>query len=240
MELHETQKVQVSKIGTDGNLSVVGSFQIIQDAVTDLLCLYDLDAPTLRDKHNAIWLFVKTRAKFIKKLECQEVFTVNAFVSYVSLAKMHVDVQIKNAHGETALYSRTVLCALDREKQSIRRLPTVGVNMNMPTRGEEIKIDFTDFVKTDLPLIDTVRVNSTNIDMSHHTNNVEYVRLIMNTYSVEQTESMNIRDMELIYTDQSYENDSLAVRKAVIDNTHYIVLEKIGSPVIKCEIVCEK
>ena len=107
MELSDKKKVEISMIGTNDCMSVVGFFRLIQDAVTDLLCLYDLDAPTLRNKYKAIWLFVKTKAKFLKSWACQDTFTVNAFFSYVSLAKMHVDVQVKNASGETAMYSRT-------------------------------------------------------------------------------------------------------------------------------------
>ena len=239
MELTENRKVEISLIGADGDLSVVGVFQIIQDAVTDLLCLHELSAPTLREKYNAIWLFVKTQAKFGKLISCQGEFTVNAFFSYVSLAKIHVDVKITTADGETVIHSRTELCALDIEKQGIRRLPSVGVDVNMPVRRDETNIEFSRFEDGELPTVETVRVRSTCIDMSHHTNNTEYVRMIMNTYTTSQTEAMNINCMELFYTGQSYENDILTIRKAVTNNEHRIVLEKDGKAVIKCKIVCE-
>lgn len=238
MELTDKKKVEISMIGSDGNMSVVGLFQIIQDAVTDLLCLHKLDAPTLRDEYNAIWLFVKTKAKLFKKLCCQEAFTIHAFFSYISLAKMHIDVQITNAGGETAMYSRTEICALDIEKQAIRRLPTVGVDTSMPTRSENTDIEFTRFEETDLPLTDSIRVSSTSIDMSHHTNNAEYVRIIMNTFSIAETEAMSIKDMELFYTGQSYENDVLNIRKDDAGNERRIILEKDGHPVFKCKIAC--
>lgn len=238
MELTERRKVEISLIGADGNLSVVGIFQIIQDAVTDLLCMHDLSAPTLREKYNAIWLFVKTKAKFGKLISCQGEFTVNAFFSYVSLAKLHADVKIIASDGETVMHSRTELCALDIQKQGIRRLPTVGVDVNMPIRRDEVDIEFSRFEDVELPTVETVHVRSTCIDMSRHTNNTDYVRMIMNTYSVAQTESMHISDMELVYVGQSFENDLLSIRKGVTDKTHSIVLEKDGKAVVRCKIVC--
>lgn len=241
MELTEKQKVRISMIGADDYMSVSGTFHIIQDAVTDLLCLHDLSAPTLRNKYNAIWLFVKTKVKFIKRLCCQDPFTVRAFFSHISLAQMHVDVQIEDANGAPVLYSRTVVCALDVEKQRIRKLSTVGMDTTMTAvaGGTNANIEFTDFDETGLPSVDSVRVKSTNIDMSHHTNNAEYVRIIMNTYSVAETQSMQIKEMELQYVGQSFENDILDIRKAVVGNEHRIVLKKGGSTVIICKIVCQ-
>ena len=240
MELTKNRKVEISLIGSDGDLSVVGVFQIIQDAVTDLLGRNELSAPVLRNKYNAIWLFVKTKAIFTDCLSGMDEFTVNAFVSYVSLAKLHIDVKITTTDGKTVMHSRTELCALDIEKQGIRRLPTVGVDVNMPILRDEANIEFTRFEDGELPIVETVRVRSTCIDMSHHTNNTEYVRMIMNTYTTAQTEAMNINTMELFYTGQSYEDNLLTIRKAVTNNEHRIVLEKDGKAVIKCKISCEK
>lgn len=239
MEFTENKRVPVSMVGSDGYLSVIGHFQIVQDAITELFTLHKLDAPTLRHKYNAIWVFVKTKVKLIKRLRGHENFMLTAFFSYVSLAKIHIDVQLKNTDGETAAYARTEICALDIEKHGIRRLPSVGVDTTMATRSEDIEMAFDDFEEADLPLFESgIRVKSTSIDMSYHTNNVEYVRMIMSTYSVAETEAMSIKDMELQFAGQSYENDVLSIRKSVKENDHRVVLEKDGRPIVKCKIVC--
>ncbi len=240
MELTKKRKAEVSLTGTDGNLSVIGVFQIIQDAVADLLRLHDLGAPTLLQKYNALWVFVKTKAKFTKPISCRGEFTVNAYFSFSSFARLHADVKIIMADGTTVMHSRTELCALDIDKQGVRRLPTVGMDVNMPIRRGEEDIEFTRFADEDMPIVDAVRVGSTCIDTAHHTNNTEYVRMIMNTFSVAQTEAMSINTMELFYTGQSYENDLLSIRKRATDNERRIVLEKDGKAVVKCKIVCKE
>lgn len=59
----------------------------------------------------------------------------------------------------------------------------------------------------------------------------------MNTYSVEEMENKVVKEMEVVYASQSYENDILDVKKAACGARDLIVLEKDGKAVIKCEIV---
>lgn len=236
MELTKKQWVSISTMDTEGNLSVLGTFELIQDAVTELMGLNKIDGRTARDVYNAIWVYVRTRVKFFKKIAWKEDYTVNAFFSCISVAKINIDVEVKNAAGEMAVYSRTELCALDISTQRIRRTFTVGVNNELLTAREIPAMEFTKFDDAELHTIDTVKVRSTNIDFAHHTNNTEYVRFIMNTYPVDAIEKMSVKEMELVYSGQSFENDVLNVKKSERQGKHLVTLEKDGAPVIKCEI----
>ena len=236
MGLIKNQSVNASITGADGNLSVTGTFQVIQDAITELMGLHKIDNISVKREYNAFWVFVKTRVKFLKSLEWNEKYTVHAFISFLSVVKMNIDVEMKNERGEAVFYSRTELCALDIATQRIRKLSMVGVDGSILAEGEAIDMQFTKFDETELPLVGTVRIQSTNIDFSHHTNNSEYVRLIMNTYSVSETEAMKIKEMEVIFAGQSYEGDVLDIKKAMLSDKHLIVLEKNEIPVVKCEI----
>lgn len=240
MDLIKNQTVSASLLGSDCKLTIVGVFQLIQDAITELMGLHKIDGITLKREYNAFWVFIKTRVKFGAKVGWCEALTVNAFFSHISAAKIAVDVEIKMSNGELAAFSRTEICALDISTQRIRRLSSVGVRTDMLVARDFATVEFTEFEDINLPIIDVVTVKSTNIDFSHHTNNEEYVRLIMNTYAVAQLEAMNVGEMEMIYAGQSHENDVLEIRKAAFENKHLVVIEKSGAPVVKCEIICDK
>lgn len=240
MELSKKQWVSISTMDTEGNLSVLGTYELIQDAITELMGLNKADGRIARDVYNALWVYVKTRVKFYKKIAWKEDYTVNAFFSCITPAKIAIDVEVKNTADEVAVYSRTELCALDITTQRIRRMFTVGINADLLTKRQVPEIEFSKFDTVDLPVVDTVKVKSTNIDYSHHTNNTEYVRFIMNTYSVAEIEKMQIKEIELVYAGQSFENDILTLKKLEQQNKHLAVLEKDGSPVIKCEITLGK
>ena len=223
-------------VASNEELSVIGAFQIIQDAVTECLGRLKIDGLTVKQKYNAFWVFVKTRIKFFRNLRWNEEYTVTSFLSSMSLAKLYADVEVRNKAEETVLYARVELCILDIATQRIKKIASVGVDESMLTPAEA-EITFGKFDDTQLSLIEQVKVRSTNIDHSHHTNNLEYLRFIMNTYSVYEIETKSIKEMEVCYVSQSYENDLLDVLKASEPDRDLIVLKKDKKPVIKCEIV---
>ena len=111
------------------------------------------------------------------------------------------------------------------------------MNENFATHPSLVEIEFTKFEDTPLTQIESVKVRSTNIDFSHHTNNVEYVRFLLNTYSVEQLSNNPVKEIEVCYVSQSYENDELAVYKAADGKKDVLVIKKDDKIVIKCEIL---
>ena len=237
MDLQKNQSVSASVMDTEGYLSVVGLYQLIQDAVTELMGLHGIDGATSKRVYNAFWVYIRSRVKVMKRLWWNSKYTVTAFFSRISAATIAIDVCVTNEAGETAYYARTELCPLDIESKRIRRVTTVGVNKDMVSNRAAETIEFCEFDGENLPLTESVKVRSQHIDFSHHTNNVEYVRMIMNTYSVAEIEALDIKEMEVIYAGQSYENDTLNIRKIVLKNKHLAVIEKDGAPVIKCEIL---
>lgn len=231
------QIVSASMTDTKANLSVIGAFQVIQDAITELTGKLGIDGKTVKEKYNAFWVFTKTRVKFVKAIAWNEEMMVDAFVSLVSVAKMNIDIEAKNQSGEIVFCSKTEICALDIDTQRIRKLSTVGVDETMLSNNKPTEIVFTKFDGENLPLVDSVKIKYSNIDFSHHTNNLEYVRLVMDAHSVAEVEKRQIKEVEIIYANQSFENDVLDIRKANFENRELVVLEKDSKTVVKCEIV---
>ena len=237
MVLEKEQHINSAITDSKGELSVIGSFQILQDAITELMGRLNVDGFTARDKYNAIWVYTKSRIKFFKKVSWGTKITVSSFISYISLVKMNVDVRVLDEAGELVFYSRTELCALDITTQRIRKVATVGIEADMVESLDQVEIAFARFDVLDLPLFERVRVRSTSIDMSHHTNNIEYLRFILNTYSVTKLEKRPIREIELIYSNQSFENDILEIKKGEFKDKDLITIEKEDKTIIKCEIL---
>ena len=237
MVLEKEQHINSAITDSKGELSVIGSFQILQDTITELMGRLNVDGFTARDKYNAIWVYTKSRIKFFKKVSWGTKITVSSFISYISLVKMNVDVRVLDEAGELVFYSRTELCALDITTQRIRKVATVGIEADMVESLDQVEIAFARFDVLDLPLFERVRVRSTSVDMSHHTNNIEYLRFILNTYSVTKLEKRPIREIELIYSNQSFENDILEIKKGEFKDKDLITIEKEDKTIIKCEIL---
>ena len=237
MKLQKEQKVSASMLGSSERLSIIGTFQIIENALTELTGKLKIDGITVKEKYNAFWVFVKTRVKFFKKILWNEDLLVSCFISSKSLARIYFDIEAKNSLGELIFYARIEACALDFTSQRIRKLSTVGVDENTEVEKETMDISFSKFDYESLPLIEQIKIRSTNIDMSHHTNNLEYLRFIINTYSVAELETKTAKEMEVVYASQSFENDVLDVLKGCYENKDIIVLQKQDKPIVKCEIL---
>ena len=233
------QRVSSSISDADTNLSVIGVFQVVQDAVTELLDKLQMGNPTMRKQYNAVWLFTRNRAKLFNSIQWGDDFTVTAFVSSITHATLSVDVAIKNADGVLCAYSRVETCALGLSAMRILRLQTIGAIAAVTIEKPEIDdVTFTKFDDSPTEQVDTVRVGSTNIDMSQHTNNVEYVRFILNNYTVKELRDKPIREIEIRYINQSYENDVLTVYKQSCDaDKDVFLLKSADKDTVKCEVL---
>lgn len=238
MKLIKKQRVSASISDSEANLSILGVFQTVQDAVTELLGKMQIDGISVRKLYNALWAFTRNRIKLYRSIPWNDdLFTVTAFISVVTHAKLCVDVSIRNNNDEMCAYSRVEMCALDLSTMRIRRTETVGVDDDRIAQTPEIDIAFSKFDCTDAPLVDTVCVKSTNIDMSQHTNNVEYVRFILNTYTVKELTSKRVSEMEIRYVNQSYENDVLDIYKESLPKKDILLLKNGNKDIVKCEIL---
>lgn len=224
-------------VDVDTKLSVVGAFGIVADAVTEMMAELKIDGLTLRQKYNAMWVFAKNRIKFTKPLQWGDKYTVECFISAFSLVKLNVETAIKDESGEIAAYSKLEMCALDLATGKIIKTSAVGLNETIVKEPSLINIEFTKFNEGNLTLIESVKVRSTNIDFSHHTNNVEYVRLLLNTYSVEEILTSPVKEIEVCYVSQSYENDKLQIYKSTDKNKDILIIKKADKTVTKCEIL---
>lgn len=238
MKLINPKRVSASISDAQANLSVLGIFQIVQDAVTEMMGRLKIDGITAREKYNAVWVFTRNRAKLFKTRRWNDdELTITAFVSVITRATISIDVSIRDNNDEPIAYSRIEMCPLDLSTMRIRRVDTVGVTEQFTTEQAETDVAFTKFDCIPTEIVDELRVRSTSIDMAQHTNNVEYIRFILNTYTVKQLKDKRIRELEIRYINQSYEGDLLTVYKQCKQDKDMFLLTIGGKEVVKCEVL---
>lgn len=224
-------------IDADAKLSVMGAFGIVADAVTEMMGALKIDGITVKKRYNAMWVFTKNRIKLLKPLQWGENFSAESFITAFSAVRVNIETAIKNPSGEIAAYSKLELCALNLATGRIVKTSDVGLNEMFVKEPSLLNVEFTKFSDGDLPLAESVTVRSTNIDFSRHTTNVEYVRFLLNTYSVAEILNNPIKEIEVCYIGQSYENDVLQIYKSTDGDKDILTIKKEDKPIVKCEIV---
>ncbi len=239
MKWIKRQKVGSSMTDAMGHLSVLGIFQIAEEAATEFMGALNLDSITTKKAYNAVWVFTKSKVEIHQNIDWNEEYTVVCFLSEHTHASVSIDVGIKNKSDELCAYSRIEMFALDLQSGRLRRLSTVGMADSLETEAPLADLSFTRFDAENLPEVDRVKVQYTNIDLVGHTNNKEYIRWFLNTYSVQELETKPIRTMEVVYINQSFEHDILTIRKGSVQGTELLAVQKEDNLIAKCAIVRE-
>ncbi|MDY4897876.1 MAG: thioesterase [Eubacteriales bacterium] len=237
MKLIKHEKVNSCMTDPLANLSVIGCFQIAEETVTELMGKLKIDGITVKKAYNAVWVFAKSKLKILSNIAWNEQYTVVGFISKVTRVSIDIDVEIKNESDEICAYLRMELCALDLQSGKIRRVSTVGVDDSIQAEAPETDLSFSKFDAEYLPEVAQVKIKYTNIDFAGHTNNKEYIRFILNTYSVRELEERPIKEMDIVYVNQTYENDILTVQKNSDKDRDIIAIQKDGNYIVKSEIV---
>lgn len=240
MKLIERRKVAASLTDFNANLSVLGTLRVVEDAITEFMGDLKIDGLTAKREYNAVWVFAKTRIKFLKSIAWNQEYAVTCFISKISNVTIYIDVSIKNTDDELCAYSRTELCPLDLATGRIRKVSTVGVDDKISAEAPLCDILFTKIDTEGLTAVEQVKVKFTGIDFVGHTNNKEYARFILDTYSVSELANSPIREMEIVYSNQSYEGDDLTVLKCSHDNKDIFAIRKDDKVIAKSEITLER
>ncbi len=229
--------VHASMCDADLHLSPASTFDLIEDMVTETLGELELDAPSLLCKYGATWLFVRNRILFRDPLVWNEKFNAECFISSIRGARLMMDTVLKNGQDTICAYSRLELCAIEPDSLKIRRLSTVGFDEDIQVKEPLTELSFSRYKMPELDSLETVVSRFSDIDFNQHTNNIAYIRWLLNTYSVQQIRDHPVREIEVRYRSQSFEGDELLVEKGEEAGCEFFRISKNGSAVTECEIL---
>lgn len=213
MKWEKQETVTASRCDVAARLSLLGIFDSLEDAVTDLMGDLSIDGLSTIANYHAFWVFTRHRIRLYRRPVWRETCHMEAFLSSRTPAKIGIDVLWHSATGERLAEGRTELCALDLDTGRIRKTVEVGVQDRM-LEPSVVTLPFTRLADPEGETVDRVTVRSTCIDYGHHTNNIEYLRMIFNTYPSAVLQKRNFREIGIDFFAQSFENEELTVLKS--------------------------
>lgn len=238
MKLVRESEISAGICDFNVELSVVGMFTLVQDMTTDVLGQLGLDGVSLRKKYGCVWVFTRNRIIINKRLLWTDKYTAESYVSFARGVKMDLDTAIKDKDGNIAVYSRVEMCALDLNSMKVRRISDVGVTGDI-TEKAQMDVRFNRDRCSDMEDVDMITVRSCDIDFIHHTNNISYVRYIMNTFSVDDLTEHPVKEIEIRYREQTHEGDELTLCRGKHDGREYVNVKHGDITAVECDIIRE-
>ena len=237
MKLMKAAVVSASICDSNVRLAVTGTFDLLQDYLTEMLGELELDGVSLREKYGCAWVFTRNRVEIDRALSWKERYIAESYISSAKGAKMTVDTLLRDTNGLICVYSRIEMCALDLTAQKIRRIRDVGVTEDTHVEAPQRELAFSRLKHEGLSEIDSVVVKSEDIDFLQHTNNVSYIRHIMNTYTVQELRERPVRTIEVRYAGQTHEGDTLSIRRAEHDGRELFDVVHGDTVAVEAEII---
>lgn len=222
MQLIYKKKIEYGMCDTNAKLKIPEILKMVEAGVASYFGLYHKDNIQIKKDYHALWLFTKTAFQ-IDRLPCwDETVLIEACrVAYPSKLSCIVEIKIHTENGKGITAWVECLVA-DMNTRKLLRLQA---------------IDFTVFEEKPCPIefskwdvmcenIRSMVVTSSYLDYSRHVNNAEYLRILFDSYPLDELEKMKVSFVEIHYKSEAKEQDILNIKKKAVGKTTYFQIVK--------------
>lgn len=210
-------------------------FMTFQDVASRHALTLGVDDLSLLKNDNAMWVVSKTKIKVNKLPFWNEDITVRTWPLGAEGVRCNRCYQIIK-DGEAMINAITEWVMIDATSRTLRKVETTSYPNDIDWIAERSVEDKfrrfrDDFTEEDLVYQRLVR--SSDIDVTHHTNNVTYITMLLDTFSVKEIESMTLKEIEVSYLSESFEGETLSIyRKRREDGTYFSIKKDDGKVVL--------
>lgn len=206
------REISSAFIDSSVRMGVAQSVLLVQDNLTECFNAMECDGVIYREKFNDFWVFTKTKVHFYRRPDWCEIVTARTFPIDNLGMRTHVNTEIIDKNGNKLLVANQEACVLSLETHrpvKITSLPYPQEGFPEPVFNEAFERFPSDFCDDELSFEQIIR--SCHIDMSHHMNNIEYIKFALSVFSDDFLQSHEITDLEVHYTGESKEGQKLRV-----------------------------
>ena len=234
-----TQERNISSAFIDSSLKmgIAQSVLMVQDNLTECFSMLGCDGVVYREKYNDFWVFTKSKLKFTRRPDWREKINASTFPIDNAGFKAHINTILRDKNGEILITANQEACVLDLEKHRPVKLTTLNYpkeNFPEPVFTEPFEKFDSDFSEDDFKYEQVIR--SQHIDMSHHMNNIEYIKLALNVFTDDFLLAHEPKSLEVHYTGESKEGQALRIYSKTNENTTQIVIKESERSVFEMKI----
>lgn len=211
------------------------SFMAFQDVASRHAMFLGIDDFSLLKNDNALWVISKTKVKINKLPLWNDEISIRTWPMGAEGVRCNRCYQIIK-DNEVYINGITEWVIIDATSRTLRKVETTSYPTDLDWITEKsIDEKFMRF-KDDFSDEDFVYkrfIRSSDIDVTHHTNNVTYITMLLDTFTVKELEDMVLKDVEVSYLNESFEAETLSIyRKTKDDGYHFSIKKDDGKVVL--------
>lgn len=228
--------IKYSEVDSNYNLRLDRILDYFQDITGTHSKEMGIDGPTMLATSNAFWILIKIKMVIKELPKFDDTVELETWPTTIGGVRFKRDYAI-HKNGEKVVMSSSEWCTLDYDTRMPRKASSVCYPADMEHRIDESGAGALVRVKEKVGEEDyvyTYRSMFVDIDGNKHTNNVAYVRMVLNAFTPEEFESLNVKMMQIAFASQTYYGDEIQIYKKCTENGIYIEGQCHGKQVFNC------
>lgn len=232
-------KIPSSKIDYNGKVGIIQALEIFQDNMCEYYKRLNCDGIYMIPRCHAFWALVKTKIKFYEDVEWLDKCNIKTDICKVSNVRMNLCSGLYDKDGKVAISCLQEMCGVDSDSRKLRMvdsIPFFPKDIEVEDNFSGLSFEKLDFALGEDSFCKSVIIGVSNVDFFAHTNNVEYVKLMLSTCTFDFIKSMKVLDFEIVYIKESVIDDELKIYKKDTGEILYFEIRKNGNCITKARI----
>lgn len=218
--------------------NIVSTFQLACDHHADAL---HVGVEDIRKKCNGKWVVLRAKLEFERFPIINEELTVRTWPLQTRLLYPRC---FELKQGDTSLVRCRMEYGVISEETGKLLLPKyvgeLGIDQFLPSnmRDDTYSNASCEFTETDLVYTKTIRLS--DLDYNKHGNNIVYIKMATDCFKFEEYSHLNIKTLEMYYSNQCFEGDEISLYKKYVDNKCIIQAKTQEKEIFKAVFFFEK
>jgi len=238
-EYNKSYDIDYTELDSNAKLSLTSSVSLVQNMVTEYFESFKSDNLRIKLNNNALWVLTKTKLKFNILPTWRDKVFAEAYTTKNSAIRSESEILFSDNKNNLMFVAKQEYCVIDIDTRKIRKISSIDYPKDMEFGEEVYKETFSKIKEefSDSNYIYKQKVYAPDIDFSHHTNNVIYVRYLLNTLSSEYLKDKEIDVFEIHYISESIEDDDLKIYKKEMENSVEFLIKENDREVVRAILI---
>ena len=225
MKNWHTEKLLINDTNVDFNsiVPVTELMKMFQIATFNHSQQIELDHNTMLEKSGAFWVVTKMKLSLNGEIKSQDKISLTTWTHELGAVRALRDCVFKNKNS-IKVKANAEWCCLDAETRKLRKLNSIVYPDLEMEKTNNLNLTFSN-LKEDVNEKDFVyskKILATDVDLNNHTNNMRYNYMVLDAFSVEELKAFRIKEYEIYFVNESYEQDEINIYKKKIKNGFYV------------------
>ena len=233
-------KLPSTMTDTYGRLGIVGALAIVQDNMCQFFRMIRCDGFIMEPQIHCFWVVTKTNIKILDNAEWLDDIQVKTYLSKKTNIRVNLTTEIRHKDDRLIAECTQEICAMGSIDRKIRLVKDTFFPLDCEVVERDFLFTKLAFADIEFDTKNCVTINSSNIDFCMHTNNLEYVKLMLDCYPIDFWRDRDIVEFDINYLSESRYADELIIQSKVINNSSCFVITKGSDIITKAQILFNK